>query len=583
MNLRIKALAIIGATMATLWLALGIILAVLNVQGFSRLEREDMERQVTRAERSLRAELSRIGSISGDWAPWDEAYRFIRGENPGFVADNLSAAGMANLRISMIAFVDPQGRVVWSRGFDLATGMVVPAPSGFGPFWAGDALLAHGDARHGADGFLSLPGDGLMLVSSRPITSSDFRSPVEGSLVMGLAVDEHEIARLSEQADLAISLVRLDSAGAGKTLSESTVLIANPGRTLVRPVDRENIAGYRLIRDLYGRPAAVLRVIMPRQIHEVGSANLANGLLALGAVGLVASLLVALLIDRLVLMRLSRLSADMGRIGSTRDFGARVEVEGDDELSFLESATNLALSELEAGARSLEASLAEKDLLLREIHHRVKNNLQVVSSLLNLQAASLADTNALAAIRASQGRIRSMALIHELLYRDEAKTDLNSVGFLDYLRHLAAYLADLYHAGPDKVRISVSGDEVNLHADLATDCGLIASELISNAFRHAFPGEARGRVEVSLRSDGPEGAILEVEDDGIGMDAEAIAHVDAEVGVAGNARSGTTGLRLVHLIAEQMGARLEFSPTQGGGCTARLAFRNATSDQIRLH
>jgi len=488
------------------------------------------------------------------------------------VADNLSEAGMANLRISLIAFVDIEGRVVWSRGFDLSTGMVVPAPSGFGPFWAGDALLAHGAARRGADGFLALPGDGLMLVSSRPITSSDFRAPVAGSLVMGLAVDEHEVARLSEQVDLAMSIVLLDPAAAVQGLPGSSSLVSEPGETLVRPLDRKNVAGYRLIRDLYGQPAAVLRVTLPRQIHAVGSANLASGLLALGAVGLVASLLVALMIDRLVLKRLSRLSADMGRIGSTRDFGARVAVEGDDELSVLESATNLALSELEAGARSLEASLAEKDLLLREIHHRVKNNLQVVSSLLNLQAAGLSDANALVAIRASQGRIRSMALIHELLYRDEAKTELTSVGFLDYLRHLAGYLADLYHAGPDKVRISVSGDEIRLDAEMATDCGLIASELISNSLRHAFPGEARGRIDVSLRRDGPAGATLEVADDGVGLAAATMARIRAEEGTVGGAKDGTTGLGLVHLIAEQMGARLEFASTQGGGCRARLAF-----------
>jgi two-component sensor histidine kinase/sensor domain CHASE-containing protein len=572
LNLRIKALAIIGATMATLWLALGIILAVLNVQGFSRLEREDMERQVSRAEWSLRAELSRIGSIAGDWAPWDEAYRFIRGENPGFVADNLSEAGMANLRISLIAFIDLEGRIVWSRGFDLSTGMVIPAPAGFGPFWAGDALLPHGDARRGAGGFLSLPGDGLMLVASRPITSSDFKAPVAGSLVMGLAVDEYEIARLSEQAGLAMAVVPFGPGGAGQAPAEASSLVADPDRFLVKAIDRKNVAGYRLVRDLYGQPAALLRVILPREIHVVGSANLANSLLALGVAGLVASLLVALMVDRLVLKRLSRLSADMGRIGSTRDFGARVEVEGDDELSILESATNLALSELEAGARSLEASLAEKDLLVREIHHRVKNNLQVVSSLLNLQAAGLSDDNALAAIRGSQGRIRSMALIHELLYRDEAKTDLTSVGFLDYLGHLAGYLADLYHAGPDKVRISVSGDEVRLDADLATDCGLIASELISNALRHAFPGEARGRLDISLRRDG-RAAILEVADDGVGLSAGAMAHIAADEGREGSARSGTTGLRLVHLIAEQMGSRLEFSPTRGGGCTAHLAFK----------
>ena len=127
---------------------------------------------------------------------------------------------------------------------------------------------------------------------------------------------------------------------------------------------------------------------------------------------------------------------------------------------------------------------------------------------------------------------------------------------------------------PDKVRISVSGDAIRLDADMATDCGLIASELISNALRHAFPDGARGRVEISLRHDGPKSAILEVADDGAGMPAG----LASQAGVDGGARSGATGLRLIHLIAEQMGARLEFSPTQGGGCTARLVFGIGRAD-----
>lgn len=570
MNLRIKALAIIGCTMAALWLTLGIILAGLNLHGFSHLEREDMDRQVVRAERSLRAELARLGSFAGDWAPWDESFDFIQGKNPGYIEENLSAAGLANLRISLVAFVDLEGRVVWSRCFDLAMRMIVPSPAGFGPFPADDALLSHTGVRGGADGFMALPRDGLMLVASRPITSSDLKAPVAGSLVMGLLLDEHEIARLSEQTNLAMSIAKIDPSGPSRGFAEAAPLLSGPAETMVRPLDRKTMAGYRLIRDLYGKPVAMLGVTMPRSIHEVGSANLANSLLALAAIGLVAYLLVAFMIDRLVLKRLSRLSSDMGRIGATRDFGARVEVEGDDELSVLESATNLALSELEAGARSLEATLAEKDLLLREIHHRVKNNLQVVSSLLSLQASGLADKAAQDAIRESQGRIRSMALIHELLYREGEKVDLANVDFLDYLRHLADYLADLHHVESAKLRLEVDGEDTRLDADLATDCGLIASELISNALRHAFPGRAKGRVLVSLRKDGRGGILFEVADDGVGLPAGLVG---MDAGQRSDASGRTTGLRLVRLIAGQLGAELEFLETAGGGCTARLALK----------
>ena len=162
-----------------------------------------------------------------------------------------------------------------------------------------------------------------------------------------------------------------------------------------------------------------------------------------------------------------------------------------------------------------------------------------------------------------------MALIHELLYRDEGKVDLANVDFLDYLRHLADYLADLHHVESAKLRLAVEGEDIRLDADLATDCGLIASELISNALRHAFPGGAKGRVSVTLRKDGAGGILFEVADDGVGLPA-GLAGRDADLGEGGNR---TTGLRLVRLIAGQLGASLEFLETEGGGCTARLGLK----------
>ena len=136
----------------------------------------------------------------------------------------------------------------------------------------------------------------------------------------------------------------------------------------------------------------------------------------------------------------------------------------------------------EAEAR-MRASLEEKEVLLKEIHHRVKNNLQVVSSLLYLQSESVSDTEVLDVLTESQNRIRSMALVHERLYRTE---DLARIDFPEYIRDLAAYLVSSYNVDAPLVSLRLDADEIVLDVDRAIPCGLIINELVSNSLKHAF-------------------------------------------------------------------------------------------------
>ena len=210
------------------------------------------------------------------------------------------------------------------------------------------------------------------------------------------------------------------------------------------------------------------------------------------------------------------------------------------------------------GRDQLRSSLDEKEVLLKEIHHRVKNNLQVISSLLNLQSSHVRDENDMEIFRESQNRIRSMALIHEKLYQSG---NVALVDFPQYARSLANTLFRSYRSGDSNVSLEVDFGDVSLGIDAAVPCGLIINELLSNALKHAFPGNRGGKVLLGLRAQGGQ-TRLTVKDDGIG--------VPGSVDVA---RPDSLGLQLVNTLVAQIGGVLEVD--RSNGTEFRIAFTAA--------
>ncbi len=242
--------------------------------------------------------------------------------------------------------------------------------------------------------------------------------------------------------------------------------------------------------------------------------------------------------------------------------GGRIPVlcsaaEMHDEAGGLEGVVCVAsnISRQKEAEHKLLASLREKELLLKEVHHRVKNNLQVICSLLNLQAQELRDPEMLHLFQESQGRIRSMALIHEQLYRS---SDLARIDFAAYVQELIGHLNQGLgsEAGPVNVRLDVQ--PLPLPLDLAIPCGMIVNELVSNALEHAFPDCRAGEIRVGFTRDDA-GYCLTVADNGVGM---------PEARSAGEAAS--LGLKVVQALARQIRGKLDVR--HDGGTAFALHF-----------
>ena len=197
---------------------------------------------------------------------------------------------------------------------------------------------------------------------------------------------------------------------------------------------------------------------------------------------------------------------------------------------------------------SLKNSLKDKDMLMREIHHRVKNNLQIISSLLNLQSQYIKDKYALDIFSDSQNRVRSMAIIHEKLYKSES---MSKIDFGDYISDLADSLFYNYNVNRSRIKLNKNMDKIYFNVDTAIPCGLIINELITNCLKHAFPDDINGHVSIDLLKI-EDKYVLNVKDSGVGF-PDYIDYKNTE----------SLGLQLVTNLVNQIDGTIELDKEKG--------------------
>ncbi|MCX6874297.1 MAG: sensor histidine kinase [Verrucomicrobia bacterium] len=315
-------------------------------------------------------------------------------------------------------------------------------------------------------------------------------------------------------------------------------------------------------RDQQGRPyfyeAGMRLSEVDRQLHRTVFQCLLGGL-ALWGVCLVASVR----LDRMVTRPLMRLTDTIGKIAGEHP-GLIAEERGTYEQRMLASSFNRlnralqdkitgqqhAQQALQESEISLRESLGEKELLLKEIHHRVKNNLQIISSLLRLQAHQIDNVETKAVLLDMQNRVHAMALIHKHLYLPE---NIASVDLSTYLKSLCNQLVRVLVTTPGAIQLHLNLAPIRLEIDQAIPCGLLVNELVSNALKHAFPAGRCGEVRVDFHAleDAP-GWRLRVADNGVGLPPGfALDHLTS------------LGLKLASDLARQIGGRLELGTGPG--------------------
>jgi len=207
------------------------------------------------------------------------------------------------------------------------------------------------------------------------------------------------------------------------------------------------------------------------------------------------------------------------------------------------------ITERKQAEEKIKSALNEREVMLREIHHRVKNNMQIISSLLRLQSRQIKSKKTLDLFNVGQNRIRSMALIHESLYQS---SDLAKINFSDYIKRLTTHLLSTYRVGMERIRMKLDIRDVCLDINRAIPCGLIINELVSNSLRHAFPSDQKGDVQVIMNANKQGKYSLVVNDTGVGFPED----VDFQ-------QTETLGMQLVIDLVSQLGGTIKLKREKG--------------------
>lgn len=566
MTIRGKILLIFSFTLASLMIASYWISTRIFLDGFSALERSEVRDNVKRVVSSIDECRSTLESRSWDWAHWDEAYEFMKDGRESFATANHSANTLQQLRLNLIVYVHPSGKIALGKALDLESGQETPLPAHFREqLDPSDMLLGHPTPDSLVSGVMSFP-EGRMMIVSRPILTSDGNGPAMGTLVMGRYLDSEELNRVAQRTKLHVTAICCEGAAAVSGLSVPFGP-EEPDGIAVRPLSDEEVAGYAVIRNLEGNPTLLLRVNMWRSTLKEGQRTIRYFLGAFLAAGLIFGLLNVFFLEKHLISKLRRFGAEVSAIRATRDLTARISTNGADELGQLARNVNSMLETLEdsqqklrlLSSRVLTAQEDERKHIAHELHDSVGQS---------LSAIKFGIENAIETIRNEDdedgaGRARSLDSLQALvpitqlaieeirkIYMDLRPSMLDDLGVVATMRWFCRQFQQIYSSIRVELRVEIAEEEIPERLKI------VIFRIVQEAFHNIakYSGATRAIVSLFKRDDAVE---LAISDNGVGFEQHRVAYND-------DRRPGL-GLTGMKERSELSGGRLTVESAVGSG------------------
>lgn len=591
MNLRRKTLIITSITFICLILFLYSVSTFIIVEGFTKVEKKNVEKNVHRALEAVSDDITQLKTVNRDWAWWDDTYEFIVNANPEYIKTSLVDESMAGLRLNLIIYLNSSREIVFGEGFNVHEKKKLPIPESVKKLIYRDSiLLQHTEPQSSLSGIVLLH-EGPLFIASNSILTSEGESPVRGTLIFGRYLDKAELERLASLTHMSLVLHRLDDEQLPDDFQAVLPSFSMEKQIIVKPLSEESVAGYTLLNDINGDPALILRVDLPREIYNQGRVSANYFLISLMIVGLIFGGISIWLIEKQVLSRLFRLNADVTSIGVKQELSSRVVMNGEDELSSLASAINKmleAIERLQAEQKKTNEELRQNRDQLEYVSKSKSEFLANMSHELRTPLNSIIGFSELMELK-SQGELNEkqehyvgniiksgkflLNLINDIL--DLSKVEAGKIELVieklfvpTAIEETLILLKEKASKHKIKLRKELDPDLKDIEADQQRFKQILFN-LFSNAIKFSKP--EGGTIIVTSKKEG-DMARFSVSDTGIGIKEEDLGKLFKEFGQADariSKQYGGTGLGLAitKMLVELHGGKIWVESKYGEGST----------------
>ena len=572
MKLRLKMFLIFGLSYTLVFMGLLFTTNTFLMSGFMELEDASIEKQTGMAVNALNLRINELDEITHDFAAWDNSYYFIQSNITHFIDSMLLGSNFVESKISFLAFLDIDGKVVYSKAYDVMRLSDAPFPSSVMEIIdSDDSLRFHEMLDDKVTGVIKTP-EGLFMVSSRPILTSEKKGPIVGTLVCGRLLDALEVERLREVTFLSLEVYDLNRLLGSSELIGVSSRLSGGETVVVEKPSSEAISGYSQMYDIYGEPALLIEVISPREVYLHILMMLAYFAVTSVIVGIIIAFVALITMNRLVLSPLLKLNTEVNEINPHAIDLRNLVIRGDDELSTLSINIDKMLQTLNDYQRRLKenermATIGETAAM---VGHDLRNPLQVVY----LLSARLKKRVELLSGRLEDEDVKELGFIEDRLkaqtvYMDKIVSDLQDFSKnvrVNYeetdLEQLIAEVLTSLNA-PDTVNVSASFDERlrGVHAD-----GGLMRRVFTNLLTNAVQAMPEGGFLIVEGSVVNGMAKVAVSDTGVGISDEDAAKIFQPLFTT-KAKGTGLGLAVCKKLVEAHGGEISFGSKKGVGTT----------------